>query len=100
MSSTAINLTVDVTERQVIMTDTSDKGVAILVAADANLGTGTLSLLAQPLGFDDDFDPEVIDASLAVGAQFNYDIGSNMRVYVTLASSTSANIDVMISTYK
>lgn len=93
----------DVTRLKIAETNSGEKGFAIRIPSTQSngstsntLGGGTLTLLVKAK--DDTNNPTVLD-TLTLPTNSKYDVGKNQEVFLTLASSTSPNLQIFPSTY-
>ena len=92
-----VTLTANVTAQLVATTDRDQSGVSIKVLAAATFGSGTLTLLTKPADMQsEDADPALVD-TLVAGDQYEYRVGNNTHVYLTLTGATSPSIPVDIA---
>lgn len=86
-----IELTANATEQEVLTLGPDETGCSVHVSDDADLGGGTLSLLRRSATQPAE-DPEVLDAALVAGSQYEYRTGSNTTLLLTLSGATAPDI--------
>lgn len=77
--------------------DSSKQGLALIVAADADLDSGTLTIAAK-LPYESNSSAEDIDATLTAGDDATYTVGSGVELIAT-ASGASAVIQILVGQY-
>jgi hypothetical protein len=86
-----VTLTANVAAQSVLKLDADDTKVAVHVSSSASLGGGTLSVLRRS-ALDETETAVTLDATLAAGSQWVYEVGRNTEILVTLAGATAPSI--------
>ena len=77
--------------------DSHKQGIAVKVAADADLDSGTLTISAK-LPSEVNGNAEALDATLTAGDSATYTVGSGMELIAT-TDGASASVEILVGQY-
>jgi hypothetical protein len=91
MSSAVYTVTSNVALHPLLTTKRRTCSISVIVAAGADLGGGTLTLLARAAGSGNT--PEIID-TLVAGSQFEYEVGPYRDIFLTMTGATDPDVAI------
>ena len=77
--------------------DQHKQGIAVQIAADADLDSGTITIAAKVPG-EADGSAEALDATLVAASSATYTVGSGIELIAT-TSGASAAVEILVGQY-